>query len=89
MVREITHSRRAMFSEGAWIAQVSAVVLMTFDGEGPAIGSRGEIYRKARRDVDLQQSVFFHSVSERVTADAEHASRVDLVAFSRIQGLFN
>ena len=54
------------------------------------LGSRGEIYRRARReDVDLQQSMLFHSVSERVAADAEHASRLDLIAFSRIQGLLN
>jgi hypothetical protein len=33
--------------------------------------------------------MLFHSVSERVPADAEHASRLDLIAFSRIQGLLN
>jgi len=39
--------------------------------------------------VNLQKTVFFHSVSERVAADAEHASRLDLIAFGRIQGLLN
>ena len=37
----------------------------------------------------LQQSMLFHSVSERVAADAEHASRLDLIAFGRIKGLLN
>ena len=53
------------------------------------VASHQEIYRKACGDVNLQESVFFHSVSERIAADAEHASRLDLIAFSRIQGLLN
>ncbi len=53
------------------------------------VASYQEIYRKTCGDEDLQQSVFFHSVSERVAADAEHASRLDLITFGRIQGLLN
>ena len=53
------------------------------------VGPWSFIVRGRREDVDLQQSVFFHSVSERVAAYTEHASRLDLIAFGRIKGLLN
>ena len=83
-MRDFTHHGGAEFAVGARISGTVYDIRCRV----PGVGRRGEIYRKACA-VDLQQSVFFHSVSERVAADTEHASRLDLIAFGRIQGLLN